>query len=633
MVELVLHVAEKPSVARALAAALITGAATTKSEGSGKDRVVWSEGPGRWYGSSARGANARHLIGSVRGHLMELKFTGRFDSWQGCTPMEILTTAPIKKQLRSGNSNANVAKVLTALAKRAKKLVLWLDCDREGENIAFEVMAHVQAAKPGIEVFRAHFSAVTPEHLQRAYQHLQSPNAPLSHAVDARAESDFRVGVALTRWQTMAICNKLPAPIQAAIRVMSYGPCQIPTLGFIVRRYQQITAFIPSDFVELRASVAVPGVPQGVECAWGRQRVYDVSAGHALHALSTAAAGGQALITGISQDRTVRARPLPLTTVELQKRSVRWLHISGDAAMKAAESLYQRGFISYPRTETDQFGADFDAGALLAQHTGSPQWGNVVTGLLERGRLTPFRAGRNNDNAHPPIHPLKHATPGELGGQQSIEWRLYELVARHFIAGACPDGVGMATTWRVEVGWEPFTASGTVILERGWFEVYPYMTWRATQLPDITAPTQLPLASFTARVSQTQPPPLLTEADLIELMDKHGIGTDATIAEHISTVQTRSYATKQDGRFRPTAVGLALVEAYDALQLPIVAPDLRAATERQCTAVAEGRASVDSVVTAAVSSTQTMLQRMESARGSMLAAMKSALQACEIADT
>ena len=91
--------------------------------------------------------------------------------------------------------------------------------------------------------------------------------------------------------------------------------------------------------------------------------------------------------------------------------------------------------------------------------------------------------------------------------------------------------------------------------------------------------------------SETTPPKLLSESDLISLMDKNGIGTDATIHEHIQTVQDRNYAVKEKNEFKPTPQGIALVEVYQNFDLKLYKPYLRAQMEKEMTMIAKGEKS------------------------------------------
>jgi len=99
---------------------------------------------------------------------------------------------------------------LQNLAKNASAVVLWLDCDREGEAIAYEVLRVCQEVKPDIEVYRAHFSALTEKDITNAMSNLQSPDPNLADAVESRQEIDLRIGAAFTRFQTTFLKKKIP---------------------------------------------------------------------------------------------------------------------------------------------------------------------------------------------------------------------------------------------------------------------------------------------------------------------------------------------------------------------------------------------------------------------------------------
>jgi len=129
---------------------------------------------------------------------------------------------------------------------------------------------------------------------------------------------------------------------------------------------------------------------------------------------------------------------------------------------------------------------------------------------------------------------------------------------------------------------QSFSATGLMIEELNWLKVYSrYEQWSASQVPvsrvgDSFLPKKLLMCE-----GKTCPPESINESDLIAEMDKNGIGTDATIASHISTIQQREYAVKDaQNRFKPTKLGLALVEAYDSMGYQLTKPYLRAAMER-----------------------------------------------------
>jgi DNA topoisomerase-3 len=229
---------------------------------------------------------------------------------------------------------------------------------------------------------------------------------------------------------------------------------------------------------------------------------------------------------------------------------------------------------------------------------------------LNGGFLWP-KSGRNNDKAHPPIHPVNYVVGTQLNDE---ERRVYEFVVRRFLACCSQDAKGELTTVEIQYGCEHFTASGLIVLERNYLDVYPYDKWESSQqLPQFVDGETFVPTEANMHEGKTSPPGYLTEPELIALMDANGIGTDATMAEHIAKIKERTYVvtrpksgnsntdhdddehlTGRGGRggragrgrgrggrtintnapqggngnqeFIPTTLGVALIEGYEKLQ-------------------------------------------------------------------
>lgn len=125
---------------------------------------------------------------------------------------------------------------------------------------------------------------------------------------------------------------------------------------------------------------------------------------------------------------------------------------------------------------------------------------------------------RNDDHAHPPIHPTKAAPPG---GFESREMdRLYEYIARRFLACCSIDAIGAETVFVARVGAEYFNAKGMIVQRKGFYEVFIYERWVDKELPQVAVRDLVPIESLELREAKTEPPPLLSESDLIALMDR-----------------------------------------------------------------------------------------------------------------
>lgn len=256
--------------------------------------------------------------------------------------------------------------------------------------------------------------------------------------------------------------------------------------------------------------------------------------------------------------------------------------------MDVAEKLYQKGFISYPRTETDQYPNSMNdqiLKTLISHQIPSTDWGVYASHLVNTdGKYQYPRKGKNNDNAHPPIHPTKLLTRDMA--ENDLQFKVYELVTRHYLACCSKNALGDETNIEVNVNEEKFSTKALMIKEYNYLEVYPYDKWNASTAPNLQMGQEFVPSVYRLEESKTQPPSLLTEKDLLGLMDKHGIGTDATYHEHIKTIQDREYATKENMYFRPSTLGVALVETYENMNHPLGKPDLRAWMEEKMGGIA-----------------------------------------------
>ena len=310
-----------------------------------------------------------------------------------------------------------------------------------------------------------------------------------------------------------------------------------------------------------------------------------------------------AKVTKVQTKPTSKWRPLPLTTVELQMQGSRFLRINSQQVMNIAERLYQKGFISYPRTETDQFPKDFDLHAIIRKQTQDGNWGQYAQGLLNGAFRTP-RSGRNNDQAHPPIHPVNYVAAAALSPDEK---KVYEFVVRRFLGCCSDDAKGEATDIEFQWATETFHTHGLTVLQRNYLEVYVYDKWDSSQqLPVFTLGETFEPTEANMSDGKTTPPGYLTEPELIGLMDANGIGTDATMAEHIAKIKERYYVDTQargSGRsalqeFIPTTLGVALIEGYDnvGLDVSVSKPFLRKEMELKMKAICEGRKTRTQVV-------------------------------------
>ncbi|XP_032125037.1 DNA topoisomerase 3-alpha isoform X3 [Sapajus apella] len=507
----VLCVAEKNDAAKGIADLLSNGR-MRRREGLSKFNKIYE------FDYHLYGQNVTMVMTSVSGHLLAHDFQMQFRKWQSCNPL-VLFEAEIEKYCPE--NFVDIKKTLERETRQCQALVIWTDCDREGENIGFEIIHVCKAVKPSLQVLRARFSEITPHAVRTACENLTEPDQRVSDAVDVRQELDLRI--------------------------------------------------VTHDHKD--------GI---VEFNWKRHRLFNHTACLVLYQLCME--DPMATVVEVRSKPKSKWRPQALDTVELEKLASRKLRINAKETMRIAEKLYTQGYISYPRTETNIFPRDLNLTVLVEQQTPDPRWGAFAQSILERGGPTP-RNGNKSDQAHPPIHPTKYTN-----SLQGDEQRLYEFIVRHFLACCSQDAQGQETTVEIDIAQERFVAHGLMILARNYLDVYPYDHWSDKILPVYEQGFRFQPSTVEMVDGETSPPKLLTEADLIALMEKHGIGTDATHAEHIETIKARMYVgLTPDKRFLPGHLGMGLVEGYDSMGYEMSKPDLRAELEADLKLICEGK--------------------------------------------
>ncbi|KAF2621244.1 DNA topoisomerase III [Macroventuria anomochaeta] len=626
----VLCVAEKPSIAKAVANHL-GGRVTTDSVRG----IQWVKNY-KFDFRFQQWGQCDVTFTCVAGHIVGHDFTERYRKWHSCPPADLFD-APIQSFI--AEDKKAVASNIESQARGSQILFIWTDCDREGENIGTEIRDIALKVNPRLRIFRARFSNIERAHVIQASQNPIQLDEAQSNAVAARTELDLRLGAAFTRMQTLALQSMIPVRGDERGKMISYGSCQFPTLGFVVDRYLRVHNFVPEPFWYIKVHHTKDDVE--VKFNWRRGHLFDRMAVTLI--FEKCLISKTAKVIKMAKKPTKKWKPLPLTTVELQKMGSRFLHMSSQDVMKVAEELYTKGWISYPRTETDQFDRGMDLRSIVSRQTQDGRWGNFAQNLMNGGFNQP-RNGRNNDKAHPPIHPVNYVASNALNSEN--ERKVYEFVVRRFLACCSEDAVGEATDIEIDYGAEIFHAHGLRVIARNYLDVYPYDKWESSQqLPHYTVGETFEPTEVNMLDGKTSAPTYLTEPELIALMDVNGIGTDATMAEHIAKIQEREYviarpkggaagnagngAGRGRGRgrgrggarggrggaaaghnggggaaaggvqeFIPTTLGVALIEGYDnvGIETSLSKPFLRKEMELQMKAICEGRTTRNDVV-------------------------------------
>ncbi|XP_042064078.1 DNA topoisomerase 3-beta isoform X2 [Salvia splendens] len=510
-------------------------------------------------------------------------FHGRYQDWNATNPLDLFDAPTVKAE---STPKAHIVRHLNQEARGCGHLVLWLDCDREGENICFEVIESTGfQSKDGKKIYRARFSSVTEKDILNAMSNLVEPNKNEALAVDARQEIDLKVGVAFTRFQTSYFNGKYG---NLDSRVISYGPCQTPTLGFCVQRHLDISTFKPEKFWALHPYILHQGYE--LKLQWERHRLFDSDTAHMFQ--NIVKEDGRLKVIRISEKQESKSRPSGLNTVKLLKIASSAMGLGPQLAMQLAERLYTQGYISYPRTESTAYPSSFDYKGTLGALARNPEFGNYVQLLLSDGYHKP-RSGTDVGD-HPPITPMCSATEDMLGHDS---WKLYQYICQHFLGTLSPECKYIKRTVEFESGGESFHCVGQHVTTKGFTSIMPWLAVSEKNIPQFTEGKKIDIARIEVEEGSTQPPDYLTESEVISLMEKNGIGTDASIPVHINNICERNYVQVQAGRrLVPTVLGISLIRGYQCIDPDLCLPDIRSFIEHQIGLVAKGQADHSLVV-------------------------------------
>ncbi len=440
---------------------------------------------------------------------------------------------------------------LKAAAKDAKEIFLATDPDREGEAIAWHVATILKGKKSVTS--RITFHEITKSAIDKALSSPGKINLQLVDAQQARRVLDRLVGYKLS-----------PLLWQKIRRGLSAGRVQSVAVRLIVDREREIEKFVPEEyweiFVELRRHVG--GLKEGVPTFL--VKLVKINGNKAEVKNQTQS---QEIVTELEKSnyevlgverKEVFSRPAPpFTTSTLQQKAALTLHFSSKRTMKIAQSLYEKGLITYHRT--DSFNLSQEALEGIRDYIKST-FGDKY--LPEKPHFYKTKS-KVAQEAHEAIRPTDIGRSQISEAEDRDEQRLYDLIWKRAITCQMAAAVWDSTKVNVQAAGSTniyiLTAEGKIIKFDGWLKVYGAGKEETdNQLPELNKSEDLDLIKVSPEQKFTQPPPRFNEASLIKVMEELGIGRPSTYAPIISTIQIRQYVEKAEGKFSPTSLGITV---------------------------------------------------------------------------
>ena len=435
--------------------------------------------------------------------------------------------------------------------KKAEKIYLATDPDREGEAISWHLLAALKLENK--KVYRITFNEITKTAVKESLKHAREINMDLVDAQQARRCLDRMVGYKIS-----------PVLWAKVKRGLSAGRVQSVALRIICDREEEIDAFIPEEYWTLEASLAVEGEKNPLlakYCGTADERKTIASA-EELEKVKKSLDNAQYRVASVKNGERVKKAPLPFTTSTLQQEASKVLNFSTQKTMRLAQQLYEGidikgsdtvGIITYLRTDSTRVSEEAEASA---KEYIEKQYGKEYAASTTQAKGSKQKI----QDAHEAIRPTDISrTPLEIKDSLSRDqFRLYQLIWKRFAASRMASAVYETTSVKIDAAGQQFSVAASKIKFDGFMSVYTEDDDKEennTLMKGITRDTKLSLIDLEAKQHFTQPSPHYTEASLVRAMEELGIGRPSTYAPTITTILARRYIVRENKNLYVTELG------------------------------------------------------------------------------
>ena len=437
---------------------------------------------------------------------------------------------------------------LKRLVKKADKVFLATDPDREGEAIAWHLATALKLE--GKNVRRISFNEITKNTIKESIKNPREINMNLVDAQQSRRMLDRMVGYKIS-----------PLLWAKVKRGLSAGRVQSVALRIICDREDEISAFVPEEYWTIEAVINVKGEKKPITAKYVGSIANEEEANRILFDVNN----NELKISEIKRGERVKKAPLPFTTSTLQQEASKVLNFSTQKTMRVAQQLYEGvdikgigtiGLITYLRTDSTRISEEADR---LAREFIRENYG-------ESYYLAPAedkKGSKKIQDAHEAIRPTDiKLLPSEIKDSLTREqFRLYQLIWKRFTASCMANAVYETISVRMMAGEHKFGASTSKIKFDGYMSVYMSDEDEksdAHSLKALNEDSEISFESVEGKQHFTQPPAHYTEASLVKALEELGIGRPSTYAPTISTIVARRYIIKEQKNLYVTELGEAV---------------------------------------------------------------------------
>ncbi len=477
-----------------------------------------------------------------------------------------------------------ILKELKDAAKKAKKVYLAADPDREGEAIAWH-LAHSLNIDQNSDC-RVVFNEITKNAVKDAFNQPRPINMDLVDAQQARRVLDRLVGYKIS-----------PILWKKVKKGLSAGRVQSVALRLIVEREQEIQQFKPEEYWKIKAILNEKGETfEAFFYGKGGKKV-ELKNEQDVHGILNQIKGDEFVVASVQRKERKRNPALPFTTSSLQQEAARKLNFRANKTMMIAQQLYEGveigketvGLITYMRTDSTRIS---ETAIQETREYIEKQFGKE---FVPKSKKQTNQA-KNIQDAHEAIRPTSTLRePSAIKKYVSRDqYRLYKLIWERLVASQMAPAILDTMSVDLENNGVVFRATGSTVKFPGFMKVYvegsdDNKKEESRLLPDLAENSKVFAEKIESSQHFTQPPPRYTEARLVRTMEELGIGRPSTYAPTLDTIQKRHYVKLEDKRFVPTELGKIVLESLTEFFDEIVDVEFTAKMENNLDEIEEGK--------------------------------------------
>jgi len=561
-------VTEKPDASRRIAESLAEKGSLKKY--TDENNVTYYE-----FGRGKK----KHVVVCAVGHLFNLSPISKGGGWS--YPVFDAEWKPSFEVRKESEFSKKYFDVVKKMITNGSEYVVATDYDTEGSVIGFNVLRFLADVKDGK---RMKFSTLTKDELIESYSKMSTHlDFPQIEAGLTRHMLDWLWGINTTRALTLA----LKSQAQRGFAILSSGRVQSPTLAMLLERELEIRKFKPTPFWELQLHVKLDG--QEVVANYEKDKLWKKE--EADEILKTCK-GKDAVVKDVKKRQYKQSPPVPFNTTDLQAEAYAQFKFSPTQTMRIAESLYQSGFISYPRSSSQKLPPSINYEKILKALAALKRYSEFVKELMKKKKLIP-KEGLREDPAHPAVYPtFEVADLRKLTAQQK---KLYDLIVRRFLSVFGDEATRESNTVTLDVKGKNFILVGKRTIEPGWTKYYePYLATEELILPELKVGQIIKVLKLEELAKETQPPGRYSQGSIIKEMEKRNLGTRATRAEILQTLYDRRYILGKS--IQVSKLGEAVTKALKEYSPRIVSEELTIHFEKEMDLVFNGKKKREDIV-------------------------------------